>query len=136
MKKTTGEKKIGFYLVMAAAVLSLVSMLIYRTVLSQLGMVYGLSVIPAIVAVLVLAGMKMTGAKELLNWAGPVNAVVTALTAIISCSIMLDAFGLVVSGIYQFSQIRSYVIYAAVVAIAMILNVAAGFTGIVEGNEI
>ena len=36
MKKTTGEKKIGFYLVMAAAVLSLVSMLIYRTVLSQL----------------------------------------------------------------------------------------------------
>ena len=29
MKKTTGEKKIGFYLVMAAAVLSLVSMLIY-----------------------------------------------------------------------------------------------------------
>ena len=46
MKKTTGEKKIGFYLVMAAAVLSLVSMLIYRTVLSQLGMVYGLSVIP------------------------------------------------------------------------------------------
>lgn len=90
MKKTTGEKKIGFYLVMAAAVLSLVSMLIYRTVLSQLGMVYGLSVIPAIVAVLVLAGMKMTGAKELLNWAGPVNAVVTALTAIISCSIMLE----------------------------------------------
>lgn len=78
----------------------------------------------------------MTGAKELLNWAGPVNAVVTALTAIISCSIMLDAFGLVVSGLYQFSQIRSYVIYAAVVAIAMILNVAAGFTGIVEGNEI
>ena len=134
MKKTTGEKKIGFYLVMAAAVLSLVSMLIYRTVLSQLGMVYGLSVIPAIVAV--LAGMKMTGAKELLNWAGPVNAVVTALTAIISCSIMLDAFGLVVSGLYQFSQIRSYVIYAAVVAIAMILNVAAGFTGIVEENEI
>ena len=122
MKKTTGEKKIGFYLVMAAAVLSLVSMLIYRTVLSQLG--------------LVLAGMKMTGAKELLNWAGPVNAVVTALTAIISCSIMLDAFGLVVSGLYQFSQIRSYVIYAAVVAIAMILNVAAGFTGIVEENEI
>ena len=81
MKKTTGEKKIGFYLVMAAAVLSLVSMLIYRTVLSQLGMVYGLSVIPAIVAVLVLAGMKMTGAKELLNWAGPVNAVVTALNS-------------------------------------------------------
>lgn len=64
MKKTTGEKKIGFYLVMAAAVLSLVSMLIYRTVLSQLGMVYGLSVIPAIVAVLVLAGMKMTGQKN------------------------------------------------------------------------
>ena len=51
MKKTTGEKKIGFYLVMAAAVLSLVSMLIYRTVLSQLGMVYGLSVIPAIVGI-------------------------------------------------------------------------------------
>ena len=44
MKKTTGEKKVGFYLVIAAALLSLVSLLVYRTVLSRLGMVYGLSV--------------------------------------------------------------------------------------------
>ena len=58
MKKTTGEKKVGFYLVVAAAFLSLVSLLVYRTVLSQLGMVYGLSVIPAIVVVMVMAGVK------------------------------------------------------------------------------
>ena len=32
MKKTTGEKKVGFYLVIAAALLSLVSLLVYRTV--------------------------------------------------------------------------------------------------------
>ena len=31
MKKTTGEKKVGFYLVIAAALLSLVSLLVYRT---------------------------------------------------------------------------------------------------------
>ena len=54
MKKTTGEKKVGFYLVIAAALLSLVSLLVYRTVLSRLGMVYGLSVIPAIVVVMVM----------------------------------------------------------------------------------
>ena len=134
MKKTTGEKKVGFYLVIAAAFLSLVSLLVYRTVLSQLGMVYGLSVIPAIVVVMVMAGVKIAGAKELINWAAPVNAVVTALTAIMSCSLMLDAFGYVVSGLSQFSQIRSYIIYAVIVVIAVILNVVAGFTGIVEEN--
>ena len=79
MKKTTGEKKVGFYLVIAAALLSLVSLLVYRTVLSRLGMVYGLSVIPAIVVVMVMAGVKIAGAKELINWAAPVNAVVAAL---------------------------------------------------------
>ena len=63
MKKTTGEKKVGFYLVIAAALLSLVSLLVYRTVLSRLGMVYGLSVIPAIVVVMVMAGVKIAGAK-------------------------------------------------------------------------
>ena len=134
MKKTTGEKKAGFYLVIAGALLSLVSLLVYRTVLSQLGMVYGLSVIPAIVVVMVMAGVKIAGAKELINWAAPVNAVVTALTAIMSCSLMLDAFGYVVSGLYQFRQIRSYIIYAVIVVIAVILNVVAGFTGIVEEN--
>ena len=134
MKKTTGEKKVGFYLVIAAALLSLVSLLVYRTVLSQLGMVYGLSVIPAIVVVMVMARVKIAGAKELINWAAPVNAVVTALTAIMSCSLMLDAFGYVVSGLYQLSQIKSYIVYAVIVVIAMILNVVAGFTGIVEEN--
>ena len=134
MKKTTGEKKAGFYLVIAGALLSLVSLLVYRTVLSRLGMVYGLSVIPAIVVVMVMAGVKIAGAKELINWAAPVNAVVTALTAIMSCSLMLDAFGYVVSGLYQFNQIRSYIIYAVIVVIAVILNVVAGFTGIVEEN--
>ena len=59
MKKTTGEKKVGFYLVIAAALLSLVSLLVYRTVLSQLGMVYGLSVIPAIVVVMGMAIVKI-----------------------------------------------------------------------------
>ena len=47
---------------------------------------------------------------------------------------MLDAFGYVVSGLYQFSQIKSYVIYAVIVVIAMTLNVVAGFTGLVEEN--
>ena len=78
--------------------------------------------------------VKIAGAKELINWAAPVNAVVTALTAIMSCSLMLDAFGYVVSGLYQFSQIKSYVIYAVIVVIAMTLNVVAGFTGLVEEN--
>ena len=77
---------------------------------------------------------KIAGAKELINWAAPVNAVVTALTAIMSCSLMLDAFGYVVSGLYQFSQIKSYIVYAVIVVIAVILNVVAGFTGIVEEN--
>ena len=67
MKKTTGEKKVGFYLVIAAALLSLVSLLVYRTVLSRLGMVYGLSVIPAIVVVMVMARVKIAGAKELIT---------------------------------------------------------------------
>lgn len=135
MKNAAGEKKAGFYLVLAAALLSLVSMLVYRTVLSQMEIVYGLSVIPAVVVVLVLAGIKAVGAKELFNWAAPVNAVVAALTAIISCSIMLDAFGYVVSGLYQFSQIRSYVVYAVIVVVEIILNVAAGFTGIIGENQ-
>ena len=67
MKKTTGEKKVGFYLVIAAALLSLVSLLVYRTVLSRLGMVYGLSVIPAIVVVMVMTGVKIAGAKEVIG---------------------------------------------------------------------
>ena len=132
MKKTVGEKRFGFYLLMIAAILSLASMVLYNTVLNRLGIVYGLSVITVVIAVLAFAGEKVLGSNELLNWMAPVNAVITALTAIISCSVMLDAFGYVVSGLYQFSQIQSYVIYAVVVVIAMVLNVAAGFTGIVE----
>lgn len=132
MKKTVGKRRFGFYLLMIAAILSLASMVLYNTVLNRLGIVYGLSVITVVIAVLAFAGEKVLGANELLNWIAPVNAVITALTAIISCSVMLDAFGYVVSGLYQFSQIQSYVIYAVVVVIAMVLNVAAGFTGIVE----
>ena len=132
MKKITGEKKSGFYLVIAAAILLLASLVIYRNVLSQMQIVYVLSVITVVIAVLAFVGEKVLGANELLNWVAPLNAVITALTAIISCSVMLDAFGYVVSGLYQFSQIQSYVIYAVVVIIAIVLNVAAGFTGIVE----
>ena len=135
MKKQQVKKRLDFiWLIAAGSFFSLVSLLVYRTVLSQLGMVYGLSVIPAIVVVMVMARVKIAGAKELINWAAPVNAVVTALTAIMSCSLMLDAFGYVVSGLYQFSQIKSYVIYAVIVVIAMTLNVVAGFTGLVEEN--
>ena len=132
MKKTVGKRRFGFYLLMIAAILSLASMVLYNTVLNRLGIVYGLSVITVVIAVLAFAGEEVLGANELLNWMAPVNSVITALTAIICCSVMLDAFGYVVSGLYQFSQIQSYVIYAVVVVIAMVLNVAAGFTGIVE----
>ena len=123
MKKTTGEKKVGFYLVIAAALLSLVSLLVYRTVLSQLGMVYGLSVIPAIVVVMVMAGVKIAGAKELINWAAPVNAVVTALTAIMRaaalCWMHLVTWYL---ACISSARLKSYIVYAVIVVIAVILK--------------
>lgn len=123
------NKSVGFYLTLAAAVLMLVGLPFYAQSAYAISTVY---IMTAIVAVAVV-GMFLTKG-ELANGLCIVGTVAAAAAVIFSFSTQLDAIGYVLSGLFTFSQIQGFVVFAVLAIIGWILLIVASFTGVSKKN--
>lgn len=130
--KNKMKTPVGFWLTIGAAVFALVGVIVYSTVMNTKMGCFATNAIAVVICVLGLAGTKLIGNKEIPNWAPCIAAVLIGYTMVSSASVMVDAIGYVVSGLYLFSDIQTYVIFLAVDFIALALNAAAGFLKLVE----
>ncbi len=130
MKKYLENKAAGFYLTAAAAVLSFAGIFVYMTVMYKFTPVYILLIAAAVLAAagLVLACVK--GGKEALNWLPVLNAVLMAQAAVWSFFVMVNQIGYVIASLDPVSTITTFIFFVAVAAAAMILNIAAAFSGL------
>ena len=131
MNDTKAKKSIGFYVLAAAAVVSVISIVLYGSAMNKATSAYGFMIAAAVVAIAALALGVATGNK-LANWGGFCAAVLMMAGLAWSLTVMVDAFGYVISGLYQFSLLNTYITFAVCGGIAWLLFVISSFMGIVK----
>ena len=127
MKEYLANKTVGFYITVVATVLAIISLVLYTSTTSALGVVYGLICAAIVVEVLLIVLSKVMGNKPVLNLASSVCAVLLGYALVTSFNTQLDAIGYVVSGLYTFEQIQPFVIFAVFLAVTFLLYIIASF---------
>jgi hypothetical protein len=126
MKKQS-KVSTGFYLDVVATVLLIAALAAYVTVMNTRLLCFAAMAVGLLFGVIGPVGIKLAGGKELLQWMPCVAAVLAGFAAMSSATVMVDPIGYVVSGLYLFSDIQSYVIYLALAVAAIVLYLIAGF---------
>lgn len=120
------KRGLGYYVVALSAILALVSIFLYSGAMITVSNTRIMLIISVVVAACALVlGTKLPPAVS--GWVGPVCAVLTGLGIFLSVNVMADPIGYVYSGLYVFSDIQGYVVFAVVAGIAMLLDIIAGF---------
>ena len=125
------KKSIGFFILAAAAAVSIVSIVLYGSSYSTTPKAYAFMAAAAVVAAAALVVGQMTG-NRICNWAGIAAAALMAAGLGWSLTVMVDAIGYVISGLYQFSTLQSYITFAICAGIGWFLYMVSGFTGILK----
>ncbi|MCD8383901.1 MAG: hypothetical protein LUC39_02955 [Clostridiales bacterium] len=117
------NKSGGFYLTILAAILTIVALVAYSNVM------YTYSTITVLLVIaLALELLPLLWNNEVLTGAAPVlNAALLASAGMWSASVMVNQIAYVISGLDEVSTIVSYIVYAAVTIVGILLNIAAAF---------
>ena len=118
------KKAGGFYLTVTAAVLALVGVILYGSVMYRMNAVYILLAAAIVFGILVFV---LTGRTELVNLIPVINAVLMASAAVWSANLMVNQIGYVISGLDGIDTIMSFIVFCALTVIAMLLNIIASF---------
>lgn len=121
------NKALGFYLAAVVAVLSLVSVIVYGSVLVQDSIVTVLMIAAAVLAV----ATAVLGKLVENNW-------IVALVPVVNCAVitmaigaaflpMIDQIAFVVTALDPYSTISALVIFAVIAVIALVANVVSCF---------
>ncbi|MCD7917848.1 MAG: hypothetical protein LUF84_05290 [Clostridiales bacterium] len=117
------NKSGGFYLTALAAILTLVSLIVYNSVMYTYTLIYVL-----LVAALVLEVLPLFLNIPFLTGVAPVaNAVLNGAAGMGSAVVMVNQIAYVVTGLDQMSTITSYIVFASVAIVAMLVNIVAAF---------
>ena len=116
------SKGIGAYLSLAAGILAVVAMILYNKVLLQVSAPAG-----CLIAVIVISLAVFFLEGEWTGWLTALQASLLMLAFMTSLNVMLDPIGYVVSGLYQYSDIASFVAFGVVVGVAMLCAMVGGF---------
>ncbi|MCD8366592.1 MAG: hypothetical protein LUC48_00985 [Clostridiales bacterium] len=117
------NKSGSFYATGLAAILSLVSLIVYTNVMYTYTLIYVL-----LVAALVLEVLPLFLNNAILTGVVPVvNAVLMGAAGMGSAVVMVNQIAYVVTGLDQMSTIISYIVFASVAIVAMVVNVVAAF---------
>lgn len=127
MKEYLAKKTVGFYISVLATILAIVGLVIYSSTSGALALVYALIGIAIAVEVVLIVVSKVIGNKPVLNLASSICAVLMGGAIVQSFNPQLDPIGYVVSGLYTYDQISSFVNFVIVVAIAFLLYIVASF---------
>lgn len=128
VKPATG---IGFIILAAAAVVGVISIVLYGSAMNKSTNAYIFMAAAVAVAVISLIIGKMNGAG-ISNWGGAFAAMLMAAGLAWSLTVMVDAIGYVISGLYQFSLLQTYITFTICAGISWLLFVISGFAGVVK----
>ena len=121
------KKTLGFYITLIAALLGVVSIIMYGSSLNTSKNAYGFMIAAAVIAILVALGAaKFPG---LCNWGAVVAAALAATGIAYSITVMSDAIGYVISGLYSADTLSSWIRFIVVACISWLFYVIAAFTG-------
>lgn len=122
MKNT---KKAGaFYLTAVSVILAAVGLVLYRSVMYKMTLVYGLLAAALVVGVL---GILLAGKTVLANVAPVIDAALMASAAVWSANLMVNQIGYVVSGLDGIDTIQSFIAFCVVAVIGMLASIVASF---------
>ena len=125
------NKGIGFFVLAAAAIVSVVSIFLYGSAMNKATSAYGFMIAAAVVACAALVLGAVSGNK-LANWGGALAAVLMMAGLGWCLTVMVDAIGYVISGLYQFSLLQSYITFAVCGGIAWLLFLVSSFMSVVK----
>ena len=125
------KKSVGFFVLAAAAVVSVISIILYGSAMNKATSAYGFMIAAAVVACAALVLGAVSGNK-LANWGGALAAVLRMAGLGWSLTVMVDAIGYVISGLYQFSLLQSYITFAVCGGIAWLLFLVSSFMSVVK----
>ena len=123
--------KIGFVLVAATTVLSVVCAILYNSALYKNGVVFTLLICAAVAGALALVLAGVLG-KEIPNLLVIVHAVLLMAALAASIGPMVNEMGLVYAGLNQFSGLVSYIVFAVFAGVTWLIAVLASFTGVTK----
>lgn len=123
------KKAGGFYLTLVAAVLAIVGVILYGSVMYKMNAVY---ILLAAVIVLGILAFVLTGKTALANLIPVVNAVLMASAAVWSANLMVNQIGYVIAGLDGVDTIQSFIVFCVLAVIAMLLNIVASFMPMVK----
>ncbi len=130
------NKTAGFYLSWIAAILIFGSVISYQ----QAGRKENyISVLMVVILILQAIGSILMGWIKDCKWISlllTVNAVLTAVALINSFFTQVDALGYVVSGLYGFETVRSFVTAAACMAVALVLYIISSYIGFEKSKDL
>lgn len=126
--------KIGFVLVAATTVLSVVSAILYNSALYKTGIVSVLLILAAVAGALALGLASVLG-KEIPNFLVVIHAILLMAAFAASIGPMVNEFGLVYAGLNQSSNLIGYIVFAVFAFITWLIALVASFVGVTKKAE-
>ena len=123
------KKAGGFYLTLAAAVLTIVGVVLYGSVMYKMNAVY---ILLAAAIVLGVLAFVLAGKTAAVNMIPVVNAVLMASAAVWSANLMVNQIGYVIAGLDGIDTIQSFIVFCVLAVTAMLLNIIASFMPMVK----
>lgn len=123
------KKAGGFYLTLVAAVLAIVGVILYGSVMYKMNAVY---ILLAAAIVFGILAFILTGKTSAVNLIPVVNAVLMASAAVWSANLMVNQIGYVIAGLDGVDTIQSFIVFCVLAVIAMLLNIVASFMPMVK----
>lgn len=121
------DKAVGFYLTLAATVLSIVGLVLYTNVLYKLPVVYVFCIAAIVLTVVVLVG-AFTGKKiPAADYLPVINAALMACAAVWAVYLMVNQIGYVIAELDDKSTIMGLIYFEVAAVVAMLLNIVASF---------
>ena len=125
------KKSVGFFVLAVAAIASVISIILYGSAMNKATSAYGFMIAAAVVACAALVLALVKGSK-IANWGGALAAVLMMAGLGWSLTVMVDAIGYVISGLYQFSLLQSYITFAICGGVAWLLFLISSFMSVVK----
>lgn len=121
------NKAIGFYFTLIAAILSIVSLVLYGGVMYKLPVVYAFCVLPVVLVVVAVALSFAGKSVPVFQYLPVVNAALAACAAIWAVYLMVNQIGYVIAALDDKSTIMGLIYFEAVTLLSMLLNIIGAF---------
>ncbi|GAA0799732.1 hypothetical protein GCM10008910_26410 [Faecalicatena orotica] len=123
------NKAIGFYFSILGAVLALAGIIVYRQAKNTEPLIMTLLAAVVLLQAAAVVFLAFVRGRKAVNLVIMADAVLVAAALVLSFRTQVDALGYVVSGLYGFETVKSYVFSAVFMLISLIMYWIASYHG-------